>query len=335
MSEFLKEFLKDPVAFGEKRPFTVLGPGRRLTFKEKEYTHDDETFTGYQVSGADRIHWFDIERMRGDLTLFEVQLQNESEQGLRAAYWLPWAEDQIFRTTLRPSKKAKDDLKDVDPDYFFTAALNGCSVFVEGARDQPTVYHANAKSHSGTFATDLTKKQFIDLQIAKIAEMEKRFVAFSTQQEKLSRGGVVRQGPGPSGRESTMFDYMSRAHSPHFSKELEDVVSKATNGQYTKVEVAGQKIVVTDAEGTVFGVRVKGEWTFYFQKRVRIRHLVNDYESSVSNQGTVRWGLSFLNPVDYWDWAKSNWKVQAEMWLPLTCKEFWPNGAGSVVMREG
>lgn len=333
MSGFLDDFRKNPVEFAKKYPLTVPGPGKTMHFKEKQFDHDEEAFTGYQVAGSERIYWFDIGRMKGEPSMTEVQLQSAADEQLEPAYWLPWAEDQIIRTALRPSRKATGSLEGIDPDYFFTAPLTGCSVFIEGPRDQPTVYHANAKSHAGTFANQLTRKQFVELQQAKVEEMEKRFAAFSTQQEKKSRG-LVRLGPGKSGREASMLDYMSRAHSPDFPNELEEVVSKATNGKYSKIEVAGQKIVVTHTEGTVFGVRAYGEWTFYFQKRVRIQHLVNDYQVGVGNQGSIRYGVSWLNPVDYWSWARQSWRVQNEIWLPLTCREFWPAGDGQIVTRN-
>ncbi|HEX7153192.1 MAG TPA: BLF1 family deaminating toxin [Thermoanaerobaculia bacterium] len=327
----LHEFRTDPVEFAKKYPLTMPGPGRNIEFKEKQFRNGEDDVTGYQVAGSDRIFWFDIDRVRGDQTLVEIQLQSAEDRELETAYWLPWAENQIIRTALRPSQKASGALRGVDPDYFFTAPLTGCSVFVEGTRDQPTVYHANAKSHAGTFATSLTKRQFVELQQAKVAEMERRYGAFSTQQEKPSRGHVR---PGPSGRESTMLDYMSRAHSSNFGNELEEVVSKATNGRFTKIEIAGQKIVVTNAEGTVFGVRRRGEWTFYFQKRVRIQHLVNDYQATVGKQGWFRYAASFINPFDYYSWYNQSWRVQGEMWLPLTVSEFWPAGGGQVVMRN-
>lgn len=59
------------------------------------------------------------------------------------------------------------------------------------------------------------------------------------------------------------------------------------------------------------------------------------YQSSVSKQSYLRYGLSWLNPFDYWSWARQCWTVQAEMWLPLTCREFWPEGDGQVVLRNG
>src|SRR5687768_14128981 len=48
-----------------------------------------------------------------------------------AVQWLPWLSHSIVGLTLGAS-----------PDIFVTAAINGCSVFVTGAPNAPTVYHA-------------------------------------------------------------------------------------------------------------------------------------------------------------------------------------------------
>lgn len=327
----LSEFVDDPVTFATNRALTIPGPGVTMHFKQKQFQHDQQNVPGLQVAGGERVYWFDVDVVKHDRTMAEVRLQANYDEALPAAYWLPWEEDQIIRTALRPSKKATGSLEGVDPDYFFTAPLTGCTVFVEGPRDQPTVYHANARSHGGSFDTQLARQQFLELQREKVEEMQRRYSAFSTQQEKQPRNGG---SPGNSGREASMLDYLSRAHSPAFSEELEEVVSKWTGGKASKIEVVGKKVVITSAEGTVFGVRRHGEWTFYFQKRVRVEYWVNDYQHNVSNQGWLRWGFSWLNPVDYWKWVYSSWKKQAETWLPMTCKEFWPGGDGRVVMRH-
>jgi hypothetical protein len=48
-------------------------------------------------------------------------------------YFLPWKSARIIRMTLPLG---------AGPALFFTAAINGCSVFVEGPMTSPTVYHA-------------------------------------------------------------------------------------------------------------------------------------------------------------------------------------------------
>src|SRR5215212_1005845 len=201
----LAEFLRDPEEFATNRALTIPGPGVAMHHKQKQFQHDNANVTGLQVAGAERVYWFDVGRVRGDRTLAEVQLQPGYEEGLEAAYWLPWEEDQIVRTALRPSLKASGPLEGVDPDYFFTAPLTGCSVFVEGPRDQPTVYHANAKSHAGTFDTPLLRAQFLQLQREKVEEMQRRYSAYSTQQEKATRTGAP---PGRRAGEASALDYL-------------------------------------------------------------------------------------------------------------------------------
>ena len=57
--------------------------------------------------------------------------------GYRPIWFLPWADLNIIRLTI-PVKGTSNP----DPDIFFTAAINGCSVFVQGSARHPTVYHA-------------------------------------------------------------------------------------------------------------------------------------------------------------------------------------------------
>jgi hypothetical protein len=53
----------------------------------------------------------------------------------KVAYLLPWATDKVYVTDLAARH-----------DYFFTAKLNGCAIFVSGGVCNPTVVHANASA---------------------------------------------------------------------------------------------------------------------------------------------------------------------------------------------
>ncbi len=62
--------------------------------------------------------------------------------------WLPWLTHSIIGTTLSAS-----------PDIFFTAAINGCSVFVTGEPNKPTVYHAGIGTDlKGSYTPDTKDK---------------------------------------------------------------------------------------------------------------------------------------------------------------------------------
>ncbi len=51
----------------------------------------------------------------------------------KVAYLLPWATDKVYVTDLGAKYE-----------YFFTAKLNGCGIFIAGGMCNPTVVHANA-----------------------------------------------------------------------------------------------------------------------------------------------------------------------------------------------
>jgi hypothetical protein len=58
---------------------------------------------------------------------------NGANGGDKVAYLLPWASDKVYVTDLAGHH-----------DYFFTAKLNGCAIFIAGGVCNPTVVHANA-----------------------------------------------------------------------------------------------------------------------------------------------------------------------------------------------
>jgi hypothetical protein len=67
------------------------------------------------------------------------------------AYFLPWntAGAVISLTIPRRGTRAAHL---PDPDIFFTAAINGCSVFFDGQPDNPTIYHAGGSTWTSTAA---------------------------------------------------------------------------------------------------------------------------------------------------------------------------------------
>lgn len=70
-----------------------------------------------------------------------------SRHGWTAVWWLPWASKRIAKIKIRsfatmPSLQIGADDPIPNPELFFTAAINGCSVFVVGNPDGPSVYHA-------------------------------------------------------------------------------------------------------------------------------------------------------------------------------------------------
>ena len=75
-------------------------------------------------------------RMEGADCLF-LEVQNTPDPNKVPIYYLPWCPGKVLDLTI-PAKNALV----ASPDIFFTAAINGCSVFIQGTPANPTIYHA-------------------------------------------------------------------------------------------------------------------------------------------------------------------------------------------------
>jgi len=59
-------------------------------------------------------------------------------------YWLPWDTAGAVISLQIPANPAQPN--DIDPDRFFTAAINGCSIFFQGTARNPTIFHAGGST---------------------------------------------------------------------------------------------------------------------------------------------------------------------------------------------
>ena len=329
-----KKFLQNPHEFARLYPITTrygssVKPG--LSMKAKTFDIADETETGYQITGDSRILWFRLESAQSKLQAGSsaLTLAEGPDEGFVPTYWLPWSENQIYRMTLRPSSKVNDG---VDPDYFFTAPVSGCSIFVEGPPEQPTVYHANAQTHGGDY-DGLAAKAYKRLQKEKADYMRQRYLALSATHEKRGKG-VTTAGPG-NPREVSALHYLNRGFQPDFPDDLQEVVDTLVGNKHRKNVVIDEnlgKIKVKTAEGTVFGVRKDGTWKFYFQKRVLVTYLVNEQKEEVAGQTLTEWGKSFFDQSAWARWLNPKWRKETS-WMTLSCAQFWPDGGGQAVVR--
>ncbi len=77
--------------------------------------------------------------------LCQIQFSRDERDGFLPGFWLPWQTNTIKKITLHDKRGAAEQLRAGAPRAFFTATVNGCSVFVHGDRQTPTVYHTNAR----------------------------------------------------------------------------------------------------------------------------------------------------------------------------------------------
>lgn len=157
-----EKFMKDPLAYMRKRsicpPDNIVGDNTRgNTATRLDTSTFVPTFTSLNAQPRDiryarvmnsmkvaYIKMFKDKRkdpnIRNDEGVDTIRFKSQfgSKAGYMPVYFLPWdVSGAIVRLTI-PAKGTMNP----DPDIFFTAAINGCSVFVQGADTTPTVYHA-------------------------------------------------------------------------------------------------------------------------------------------------------------------------------------------------
>ena len=88
---------------------------------------------------------------------------NASRNGWIAVWWLPWQAEHIVKIKIRsnvtdPVINCGPGVDPVNnPPIFFTAAINGCSVFAVGATQNPSMYHAGSTGMTVRGPNELTE----------------------------------------------------------------------------------------------------------------------------------------------------------------------------------
>ncbi|PTL85044.1 hypothetical protein [Vitiosangium sp. GDMCC 1.1324] len=169
--------------------------------------------------------------------------------------------------------------------YFITAALRGCSIFVAGDPASPTVYHLNANEVGADWDDKAAAQE------EKIQTMNSRFE--STNQAL----GVSMEGMASA----TMKDYMPDMLNDAGLAKLRQKHGVDGRKWYHVKANAFRSFWKVDQDellqfGTVFGVREQRKWAFYFQQRTR-----HDYEYKSWMSGRPR----------YAEWT-------------VSCRKFWP-----------
>src|SRR6185437_10230915 len=185
-------FAREPFEFAQKHPIQAHGFGLFLPDMKEKFAGGEKFF---DVKSQQRIAWLNLVVMSPNLfgssggvrNGFQIEMKAYEQPGFVPIYWLPWATNQVYRITLRPSKKAfvndydrarigveqmrehlrdptlgdqekEDKIEDAvrrlalgahgtNARLFLTSAVQGCSIYVEGREEEPTVYHANAKEY--------------------------------------------------------------------------------------------------------------------------------------------------------------------------------------------
>lgn len=212
--------------------------------KQRDFLH---------MAKADRVSYFDLRPQRHEGVLSYVGLHLEHQQAsaevksgkkaktLRPIFYLPYKQNSITRMKLSPPPGYTGS----EVKFFATAAINACSVYVEGPGATPKVTHANAQEHEPIGGGDSWAEKIRKTQ-AKSADMDSRYAKVSKQQSTLvERSDYIVSG------DTALQNARSR-----FAAMVGVPVDNVYADTYNPL---GAVIGVKQADGT---------WQFYVQKNV-------------------------------------------------------------------
>jgi hypothetical protein len=131
-----------------------------------------------------------------------------------------------------------------NPRIFFTSALTGCSIFVKGPADAPTVYHGGFDSNR-----DFTATPKLDPN-----SMQHWRILFDRYSPNTPNRGEANKG--------------------QYLADLTDSPDLQVYIQFLKNTAQGNVLIRSlIGEGNVFGIReANGNWTFYLQEVVTVQY---------------------------------------------------------------
>ncbi len=218
-------------------------------------------------------------------------------------YYLPWDDSGASIRLTIPRMGSNNP----DPRVFFTAAINGCSIFFQGTQDNPTVYHCGGSTGYGSDvqkATDFWEEvmtEFLasDQKAGAMGPLGNRNV---NKQEYITTPNVKAKQVGPTG-------IASKELTTNRAKSYQgDLVTKHRAGKLTVRQVSPWACVLGRRNDA-------GDWTFYLQENATIqyhevkRELPNLFKPTISPTYSVA--------------------------RPLLVREIFPQGSKHTTVRAG
>jgi hypothetical protein len=299
------QFLANQVAFALQHPLQPVDSTVRTRFKTRRVMSMDADPGPDPVTHAPRlpkVHAQDYESVEsesrvvfGDFSPGAAQQSTAGAYVLRMSadyaaghfplFWLPFELEKARKITLR-DKRDPDTVRQTGGEVrsFFTTAVNGCSVFVEGSLEAPTVYHLNGVDiqsdtpHSG----DGTTKAHDD-RILRTFGLEKRW--------NHIRPPSGSQGPKAVGQTIVPSAVLHPGeYIPSYFFNEPGVLTAEEQSYMTRaaglvaVPLASAEKVEIRHNACVFGFKSRaGQWEFWYQRRawVRLRDTRNDTRHTV------------------------------------------------------
>ena len=221
-------------------------------------------------------------------------------------WFLPWESRHLVEMTIPPRQSEEDDDPD-DPKLFFTAGINGCSVFVRGDPRSPTVTHAGI-SQSATPYGNNPSEFWRHLLTANLAGNN----VHAGKTWEVNNTDYINQ-TGISGGAFT-------ANTDQYLKWLKTLPS----GPITVSHVVPW--------GCVFGVRYGRLWSFYLQENavVHTYKIIAQYSRNPVTSTKKVFGV-FNKEVTQEVSARKLVKLESTVNRPVKLSDFFPgSGRGGV-----
>ena len=182
-------------------------------------------------------------------------------------WFLPWWSNAITSLTITPKIPPRPDVKSLDPDFFFTASINGCSVFVHGSPKAPTVSHAGTADPRATKAVETTAVFNGTFDTGKkLNTPNASFFAAGNARDHWTSVHQRHFGDGTNASSIHTSDYKNYLGTGNTPQALEyDKFLRDSSGRELRIDEV-------QSSGCVFGLRdPAGDWSFYLQKNIEVK----------------------------------------------------------------
>ncbi len=275
-----------------------------------------------QVNSTDRIVYINFKTMpyRPNALTFEVS--KTKREGWVPCWYLPWESMKMIEVTIDAVSDGRHavlpELDDPNnPGLFFTAAINGCSVFVRGQSGNPTVYHGGIDGKLNVDAAE-----FWESCMTKVKDLD------DTKSTKLQTG---------VNRAAYVNDPELGSFQTKTSVEFEEWLNERKPGAITLEAVY--------ASGCVFGIRYGRSWSFYLQKSAQVvsSRVVQEKALDSNNKTQMKGYSPAMEATRVTGKTESKWCGLSSRTIytaetthdrPMVIQEFYPSSTGIVKVSD-
>ena len=219
-----------------------------------------------------------------DPTMRTITPRNNAFGNSFTIYWLPWKDRHIVDFQLAAGVGT--------PQFFFTSAIGGCSVFVQGPGNTPTTYHAGI---DGTVSQHYNQPNAVNPQIQALhqaAQADNAPLFWHLLVEHVY--GVVVAAPGWG--EVDKRDYIKDGNTMFGTDCTARVVSFVDRVQGMH-KAEGLRVSDIRPSGCVFGIQNGGNWEFYLQENIAITYQLREMPNRPRRRASLPFEVHKIWPV--------------------------------------